>query len=178
MICRNNRKKLYNHKHKSAHQNYKLVIKTIFLIFLHVLIPVTIGITIYLFFRTNTLLVFKWANFFGLLEIIGVIRSYTLQLVNIIPDFILYSLPDGIWVYSATIMFLILWHKCTNNWYKISWILLPLLCSMIAEILQYFSIIEGTFCIVDICFNIAFFFLSLSLFHFFIRRQISCIFQY
>jgi hypothetical protein len=128
---------------------------------LHILLPIFVGASIYLLFRKNTLLVFTWIEYIGGSDIILCIRDNVFFIRKYIPDFILYSLPDGIWVYSGTIAFVSIWKGNSNTPFCVFWISLLFSCSIVAEILQLFGIVNGTFCLVDIVFYILFFCLAL-----------------
>ena len=128
---------------------------------LHVLLPIFIGASIYLLFRNNRLLVFSWIDSIGARDIVFLVRNNVFFLRKHIPDFFIYSLPDGIWVYSGTFAFIIVWRNCLNNPYSFFWIVMPFLCSLGAEILQLFGIVKGTFCLLDIASYILFFCLAL-----------------
>ncbi|MCK5215926.1 MAG: hypothetical protein KAR05_11320 [Candidatus Omnitrophica bacterium] len=135
--------------------------KKLIQILIHVLVPIFIGSLIYLMFRNSSLLVFNWIDFCGAKPFIFAARNNVLILRKYIPDFFLYSLPDGIWVYSCTFALLIIWKNCLNNLYGFFWIFIPLLCSLGAEFLQLFGMVEGTFCLFDITAYISFFCLAL-----------------
>jgi hypothetical protein len=128
---------------------------------LHILLPIFLGASIYLLFRKDTLLVFSWIEYFGATDIVFFIRNNVFFIRKYIPDSILYSLPDGIWVYSGTIAFVAIWKKNSNSPFCIFWISLSFTCAIVAEILQLFGIVNGTFCSVDIVFYILFFCLAL-----------------
>lgn len=120
-----------------------------------------LGASIYLLFRKDTLLVFTWIDYIGASDIVFFIRDNVFFIHKYIPDFFLYSLPDGIWVYSGTVAFVIIWKNYSNNSYGVFWIVLSFSCAVVAEILQLFGTVKGTFCSVDIVFYILFFCLAL-----------------
>ncbi len=128
---------------------------------LHILLPIFVGASIYLLFRKDTLLVFSWIEYIGASEIVFFIRDNIFFIRKYIPDFILYSLPDGIWVYSGTVAFIIIWKKSTKNVFFVFWVFLPFSCAVVMEIFQLFRIVNGTFCSVDIIFYILLFCLAL-----------------
>ncbi len=131
---------------------------------LHIFLPIFIGASIYLLFRKDTLLVFSWIDYIGASEIVSFIRDNVFFIRKYIPGFILYSLPDGIWVYSGTVAFAIIWKNYPNNFLCVFWITLSFSCAIVAEILQLFGIVNGTFCSLDILSYILFFCLALYLY--------------
>jgi len=116
-------------------------------IIIHIILPLVVGALIYILFRSNTLLIFKWLEYININDTIHVVRNHTVLLCKYIPDFLLYSLPDGIWVYSATSALLLIWE---HTLYKHLWIYLPVTSAVAAEILQSTGLIAGTFCMFDI----------------------------
>lgn len=126
-------------------------------VIVHVIFPLIIGTLIYILFRNDRILIFEWIKYVSIDDTIYTIRRSTLPLCKYIPNFILYSIPDFIWVYSGTISLLYIW-KCSM--YKYLWIFLPVICAVGAEILQKVGLISGTFCIIDITFYITGFVLS------------------
>uniref|UniRef100_A0A7V2ZKC6 Uncharacterized protein n=1 Tax=Ignavibacterium album TaxID=591197 RepID=A0A7V2ZKC6_9BACT len=73
------------------------------------------------------------------------------------PNWFLYNLPDFLWLFSFNAFLLILWYKS-----KYSYILLivTLLLAIALEFFQYFNIINGTFCPIDLQFYLLAFILS------------------
>ena len=128
---------------------------------IHILLPIFVGASIYLLFRKDTLLVFSWLDYIGMSDTLFMIRDNISFVRKYIPDFILYSLPDGIWVYSGTIAFIIIWKKNKKTVFSVFWTFLPFSCAVVIEILQQFRIVNGTFCSVDIIFYILLFCLAL-----------------
>jgi glycopeptide antibiotics resistance protein len=63
------------------------------------------------------------------------------------PSWVLYSLPDGLWVYSFSAMLYIIWKESIIR-NKV--IIMPFLILLTSEMLQYLKIINGTFDISDI----------------------------
>src|SRR5699024_2134565 len=104
---------------------------------------------IYLLFRPNDLLLFKWVDFLGLKEIIETFREFAYPLKSNLPDWFIYSLPNGLWLYSLVVSILTIWgHKITQN--NIAWIFLAFLVGFGAEFGQLLGIIQGTFDIYDL----------------------------
>lgn len=116
----------------------------------HVLNPIALGGIIYIMFRSKNLLMFEWFQYFKI--DIDLVRNYTLPYRENLPSWIYFSLPDGLWVYSFTSAMVIIWRTDYSNLKY--WILLPFMGGIIAEILQHFKIIPGTFDILDLMFSI------------------------
>lgn len=111
--------------------------------------PLITGILIYLFFRSESLMIFDWLQSVNLkrfivdLRELNFIRNFHLNI------FIKYSLPDGLWIFSFISGVLLIWN---NNLSKqnIFWILSIPFVGIITEIGQFLGIIRGTFDIYDI----------------------------
>jgi hypothetical protein len=139
-------------KEKTHNINKKL------LVIIHCIIPIFLGGILYILFRSSELKMFKWFAFIGFDDEILSMRMNTLKFKNYIPDWLLYSLPDGIWVYSFTSVLLIFWDNDYKN-LKI-WILIPFITGIIIEILQGLKLFRGTFDVLDLSFSIIAFVLS------------------
>lgn len=106
-----------------------------------------IGCAIYLLFRSPSINLYRWssATVFG--DIIIVMR----QAVNSwnIPDFVKYSLPDGLYCISFILLMDALWHD-SKSWARHIIILSIPLIACLHEVAQGIGIAEGTFDIADI----------------------------
>ena len=121
----------------------KVKFQFIYEVLMHVLIPLLIGGLIYLLFRNESLIMFKWFDNLGLLEQIKELRATLNPMKSILPNWIYYSLADGLWTYAFVSAYLI--------YYKVDyWLLLPFLLSIGVEILQYFQLFQGTFDVLDL----------------------------
>ena len=114
----------------------------------HVIIPILIGSFIYLVYRSETLIMFDWANTLGVSDLTSNIRKFSLFNTQI-PLWIKYSLPDGLWVYSLTSIMIIIW-KDVRGKGKYYWITSSIIIALIIEFGQYLKFIPGTYDIVDI----------------------------
>ncbi|MBD3245268.1 MAG: hypothetical protein GF335_04740 [Candidatus Moranbacteria bacterium] len=112
---------------------------------LHVVLPLYLGGMLYIVYRTESLLMFSWFDFLGLKEPIAQLRNFKNEQL---PHWLLFSLADAIWVYSFTLMMLIIWDFEINkkNFY---WILLGAILGIGGEIAQLFGL-TGTFDLWDL----------------------------
>ena len=119
----------------------KLVIKTVISIILFFL-----GGIIYLGYRSKTLLMFKWTDYLNINNTINSWRSFAIK--HPLPDWILYSLPDGLWLLSYMILIDTIWgndSKGLGFWLYI----LPII-GIVSELIQIPFPIIGTFDFVDL----------------------------
>ncbi|WP_250595019.1 hypothetical protein [Flavobacterium amniphilum] len=106
-----------------------------------------IGSLIYVAFRSRSLVMFSWFEQCNLDKGVARLRAITGKDENI-PDFIIYALPDGLWMFSYMSIILYLWdnHLKKEN---ILWIFgLPVIAT-ISETGQYLRLVSGTFDAID-----------------------------
>lgn len=113
---------------------------------LFVALPIAIGASIYLLFRTTSLLVFQWLIAVGLFDVTISVRGYFSQIQ--LADWLLYCLPDGIWVYALTNWMILIWEGCPPA----PWLLIGLILGVGGEIGQALSIVPGTYQHLDLVF--------------------------
>lgn len=106
------------------------------------------GGLIYIIFRSSDLLMFKWISFFHLNQIVFFFRSFIFW-KNIFPKWVIYSLPDGLWMFSGTSLILNVWGNSINK-QSIFWILMIPFIAILFEFLQLIHLMRGTFDIIDI----------------------------
>ena len=113
------------------------------------LIFLLIGSYLYLKFRSETLLMFKWVKNLGLDFIVISIRGSFESLNSDGMKYIIFSAPYGFWVISFCCFIGAIWHKDSS----FSSIILRLIIPVIAvssELLQFVALLPGTFDINDL----------------------------
>jgi hypothetical protein len=118
-------------------------------------LPILIGGLIYIGFRVDTLLMFRWFEYLNIINLVNIYRDFVANIY--LPEFFVYSLPNGLWAFSF-IMFISI---MTTEKIKSFLILFCILITIGFEIFQNFEIVPGTFCLVDFLTNT--FFVGLSL---------------
>ncbi len=114
------------------------------------IIPMLIGGFIYILFREKNLLMFSWFHSMGLDNIINHLRN-NISFNNQIPDWLIYSLPNGIWIYSLTSLMLVIWFQNLNK-LQYLWLSTGPILGISAEFGQLIDIIPGTFDNTDLVF--------------------------
>lgn len=114
---------------------------------IHVVLPTALGTCVYIGWRSTDLLVFRWMEFCGL-------NYLVLRSTMTLPDWLLYSFPDGCWVYATTSWILIIWKRFNF------WTYLAVVLAVGAECGQHVGIVQGTYQTLDIVFYIAGFILA------------------
>ena len=105
------------------------------------------GSAIYLLFRSKTLNMYKWCASLGLSDEIDSLR-YAVSDWNI-PEFIKFSLPDGLYCAAYILIMDSIWQK-ECGWPKHAVVLSVPLFTIGSEILQYFGLAKGTFDVNDL----------------------------
>lgn len=104
------------------------------------------GCLIYLLFRSKTLNLYQWCLALGMASPI----EYARGLVHgwVVPDFIKFSLPDGLYCAAYILLIDSIWSndKRILKYFVLS--IVPIV-TIASEILQYFGYVKGTFDILD-----------------------------
>ena len=117
-------------------------------------VALLLGGIIYILFRTSEPAFFNWISAVGLDNWLDFARNSTLTLTPLLPDWIVYSLPNGLWAFAYALLITTIWSD-SKSWLKYFWMASIPLLVLGFEILQYPKIIPGTFCIQDIILGIA-----------------------
>jgi hypothetical protein len=106
------------------------------------------GGLIYVLFRTDSIRFFDYLTYVGLDESLSIIRSITLPMNQFIPEWVIYSLPDGLWLFSFSLLVNLIWSRedRLRFWF---WTLLFPCTAIIWELGQAFQVISGTFDWID-----------------------------
>lgn len=105
------------------------------------IVALAIGGGIYLLYRSETLLMFRWVE---ALNLTGIIENLRQSMSNYNPsDFVKYNLPDGLWSMSYFLIVLSIWGNIDRE--NIAWFFIMPLIALISEFMQLASIIPGHF---------------------------------
>ncbi|WP_143884253.1 hypothetical protein [Chryseobacterium binzhouense] len=110
-----------------------------------------LGTLIYILFRSSTLKVFTWLDFVGIHILDSKIRKSALATSNYIPDWVLMSLPDGLWLFSYVCLMLYIW-KNSITFFNLFWISVIPAIAIASEVAQGLGILQGTFDTMDLIF--------------------------
>ena len=117
----------------------------------HVILPLLLGGLIYVSFRDSGLHMFSWFKSLGIESIIFCLRNWTLHYQENLPDWIIYSLPDGLWTYSLATFMIFNWGKKLRK-SNVIWFFIGPAIAIFFEIAQSFGLLKGTFDINDLIF--------------------------
>jgi hypothetical protein len=100
--------------------------------------------------NTLHLTVFHWVSTIGLYS--SVIKARAIfDIGYLIPGWVIYSLPNGLWAYSFMFFISFIWGD-VKSLGKIIFIVLVVILSVGSELGQLFGLIPGTFCLADMFF--------------------------
>lgn len=116
-----------------------------------IIFSIALGMTIYLLFRHTTTSLYLLATKLGFSESIDNVRDYVSFLH--FPAWFIYSLPDGLWMFSFVLLMMSIWDFRLTGPGKV-WIYLSILLGITFEIFQAFVSRLGFFDWIDMIFII------------------------
>jgi len=121
-----------------------------------------IGILIYLLFRIDNLLIYKWVPIKQIYALFNPFGNILLKNNYTFLNILIYSLPSALWIFSGTLLICSIW---SNKYFKqcCIWLIAFYLLAFGFEIMQLFYPKYGTFDIFDIFFSIIFAIFALSI---------------
>lgn len=86
-----------------------------------IFLPLIIGILIYLLYRSKNLFYFNLVHFLKINNFVETARTIAIFYRKYFPTWVIYSLPDGLWLFSTGAMFLLCRNKYVFHllWYFI-----------------------------------------------------------
>ncbi len=117
------------------------------------LLPLLIGGLIYILFRTESLVMFKWFTFINIDHPIELLRETTIPIMENFPSWFIYSFPDALWIFSYMSITLLIWRNEINK-QNYFWIFIMPIISILSEVGQLLNIIPGTFDFIDLFFYV------------------------
>ncbi len=105
----------------------------------------------YILFRSEHLMVNSWVLNNQLGSVFGKIRYQTFQILETVPKWIIYSLPDALWLMSFGLILQLIWINETKR-IRIIWTVVPCSIAVLWELFQATYLVNGTFDLVDLLF--------------------------
>ena len=117
---------------------------------LHVGLPLITGSSIYALWRSPALLGFEWLEAVGASRSVLQLRAAGDAAGHVLPSWIVFSLPNGLWSYALMASIGLLWR--TERWTnaKQFWFWCTLCIAVLPEVGQAMHLIPGTFDLVDL----------------------------
>ena len=94
-------------------------------------------------------MVFSWLRYLSVGEIVMNIRDALPIYAKNIPNWIIFSLPAGLWTYSLTYSMFWVWDG-SHSKQKYFWVSLGLMLSIGGELGQYLHVVPGVFDLKDV----------------------------
>jgi hypothetical protein len=110
---------------------------------------VFLGGLIYLLLRPAEPVFFDWFRTAGIDNWVYIARERTLSIGSFLPQWMVYSLPNGLWAFAYTMIVLSIWSGSSSR-LKYFWFLTIPVLIFGFEILQFTGDFPGTFCFQDI----------------------------
>jgi len=107
------------------------------------------GGLIYLFLRPSNQLFYQWFGFSEMESWHFLVKDKLLFLNHFLPDWLIYSLPNGLWAFSYTLLIVTIW-KGSKSAAKYFWLASIPILILGYELLQLTGFHSGTFCLQDI----------------------------
>lgn len=104
---------------------------------------------IYIALRPNEPVFFSWINYLGLNEWLSGIQNLSFFKNLSLPEWIIYSLPNGFWAFSYAVFIISIW-RTSKSFVKYFWIFSIPTLVFGYELLQINQVLPGTFCWLDI----------------------------
>jgi len=96
---------------------------------------------------------FHWAALCGLRPALDACRLGLSSAMQWIPEWVRFSLPGGLWLYSFLAMLKILW-RGTTSWHQSFWFAIATVSGVASELLQGVGLVAGVFDAVDLSFYV------------------------
>ncbi len=111
-------------------------------------LAIFVGGLIYILLRPSEPIFFSWISITGLDQLISATRSLSPALGQLLPEWLVFSLPNGLWAFAYALLITSIWSG-SRSWLRYPWLASIPLLVLGFEILQHPGIIPGTFCIQD-----------------------------
>ncbi len=126
---------------------------------LHIFFPLAVGGLIYVLFRTEDLLMFRWFESVGVSGFVKAVRSSFLITDFRYPYWLVFCLPNALWIYSLTSYLILMWKDDRG---KLFWFALGPAIGIASEVMQINGLFPGTFDSMDLAFTAVFSFIPFA----------------
>jgi hypothetical protein len=116
---------------------------------LHVVVPVLVGAAIYVLFRSPRLRVFDWLQAMGMDGAVPASRAWARPAAEHLPEWLLYSAPDGLWVYGLTACLALVWRGEPGRARR-RWLCVGIALGLGGELGQLAGLVPGIFDAADV----------------------------
>jgi len=106
------------------------------------------GGLLYLCFRPESLVMFKWAKIVGLYPAVFELRMQGTAVAPSLPEWLIFSAPNGLWVFSFGVLMVSLWGVSGFS-VAVAWAVALWAVGIGSEIMQGFGLVSGVFDVAD-----------------------------
>jgi hypothetical protein len=117
-------------------------------------VALMLGGIIYVLFRITEPVFFHWTLAAGPDSWVNLARHKLVSTGQQLPEWIIFSLPNGLWAFAYAVLITRIWSG-SKSWLRTCWMISIPVLVIGFEILQYFRIMPGTYCIQDVAMGIA-----------------------
>lgn len=117
-------------------------------------ISLLLGGGIYIYLRAPEFVFFGWIRNAGFGDLLESARNHGATGSHLLPDWIVFSLPSGLWAFAYTVIIATIWSGNRSRIRFVWWATIPLLVFGY-EFLQHLAILPGTFSPVDLAMGMA-----------------------
>lgn len=110
------------------------------------ILSITVGGLIYVSFRPEPMLMYKWIDTLNLNPFVYRLRELTSNLNS--SSFVKYNLPNGLWATAYTLIMVSVWTSVQKG--NVVWFILIPLIAVISEFMQLLTFVHGRFDWIDI----------------------------
>jgi hypothetical protein len=118
----------------------------------HVLAPLAVGGLLYLGLRSESLLMFRWADALGAGAVVHAWREIA-AVASTSPEWVRLTLPDALWTYALAWTMSRIWRDARRAWPAAC--LVPIAAGPGAELAQWMQWLPGTFDPIDVGLTLA-----------------------
>jgi hypothetical protein len=118
-------------------------------IWLHVLLPLLVGGSLYVLYRPRTLVMFRWFDQLGVGPFVDRCRAAMAVPDGALPEMVVFCLPNALWLYAFVFLIGAIWQGQEKRLARL-WIAVPVLLGLGPELGQLVGLVPGTFDILDV----------------------------
>lgn len=116
------------------------------------LLAIVLGGLLYILFRPAQPVFFGWMSVAGFGIMLETIRQHSLALTPMLPGWVVYALPQGLWAFAYALIIAGIW-KNQHIWVSYLWLSTIPLMAIGFEVLQFAGVVRGTCCLQDLLFG-------------------------
>jgi hypothetical protein len=118
------------------------------------IVAMFIGGMIYILWRPQSLLMFSWFEFLGLAPFIHLFRAQAAPCAGLLPNWVCYSLPEALWLFSGLISLDLLWAG-QRGFSPLLWLVALSAIAIGSEVGQWVGLLPGSFDPLDLAILVA-----------------------